>query len=123
MLLATLLGFAAAIWAFRSAGIHNILAVGSRLGLVGFLLYFSYSLGVFVLLGCAWLAAAGEPLERLGLFTRARLLREAAADLLPFSQIGGITLGVWLLGDEASVSRLACSLLIVGGIAGLKLTA
>jgi len=112
LLLATLLGFAAAIWAFRSAGIHNILAVGSRLGLVGFLLYFSYSLGVFVLLGCAWLAAAGEPLERLGLFTRARLLREAAADLLPFSQIGGITLGVWLLGSQIARARIYSSFVI-----------
>ena len=112
MLLATLLGFAAAIWAFRSAGIHNILAVGSRLGLVGFLLYFSYSLGVFVLLGWAWLAAAGEPIDRLGLFTRARLLREAAADLLPFSQIGGITLGVWLLGSQVARARIYSSFVI-----------
>jgi quaternary ammonium compound-resistance protein SugE len=34
-----------------------------------------------------------------------------------------VLLGVWLLGDSASVSRLACITLIVAGIAGLKLTA
>ena len=37
--------------------------------------------------------------------------------------VGTVLLGIWLLGDEASVSRLACTMLIVGGIAGLKLTA
>jgi len=88
------------------------LAVGSRLGVVGFLLYFTYSLGVFVLLGCAWLVAAGEPAQRLGLFTRARLLREAAADLLPFSQIGGITLSVWLLGSHIARPRIYSSFVI-----------
>jgi len=64
----------------------------------GFLLYCLYSLGVFALLGGAWLVAApGEGAARLALFTRARLLREAAADLLPFSQIGGIALSAWLI--------------------------
>ncbi|MBB3301248.1 quaternary ammonium compound-resistance protein SugE [Rhizobium sp. BK077] len=37
--------------------------------------------------------------------------------------VGTVLLGIWLLGDEAIVSRLACIMLIVGGIAGLKLTA
>ena len=37
--------------------------------------------------------------------------------------VGTVLLGIWLLGDEASVSRLACITLIVAGIAGLKLTA
>ncbi len=81
------------------------MAVGERIGLIGFLAYYAYSLFVFVVLGAAWLAAApGEPVKRLGLFTRARLLREAAADLLPFSQLGGIALGAWLV-VQGGVSR------------------
>lgn len=113
LLVTTLLGLAVAVWAIRSTGIESILAVCERLGVWGFLVYCFYSLGVFVLLGATWLAAAGEPFALIGLFTRARLLREAAADLLPFSQIGGITLGVWLLvGGRIAQARVYSSLVI-----------
>lgn len=113
MLLATLLGLAVAVWAIRATGVESILRVCERLGVLGFLAYCLYSLGVFVLLGAAWLAAAGEPFARLGLFTRARLLREAAADLLPFSHIGGITLSVLLLaGRGIAQVRIYSSLAI-----------
>jgi small multidrug resistance pump len=37
--------------------------------------------------------------------------------------VGTVLLGIWLLGDAASASRLICIALIVAGIAGLKLTA
>jgi len=37
--------------------------------------------------------------------------------------VGTVLLGIWLLGDPATASRLACIALIVAGIAGLKLTA
>ncbi len=53
-----------------------------------------WSLGTFVLLGGAWLAAApGEQMSRLGQFGWARMVREAVSDLLPFSQLGGIAIG------------------------------
>lgn len=65
-----------------------------RIGWGGAILYWAYSLCVFVLLGGAWLTAApGEPARRITAFTWARLIREAVADLLPFSQIGGIIVG------------------------------
>lgn len=95
MLLATLGGLAAAIWAFGSTGFDSVVATAGQIGVSGFLLYCGYSLGVFVLLGGAWLAAApGESIGRLGLFSWARMVREAVSDLLPFSQIGGIVVGV-----------------------------
>ncbi|MBX3578296.1 MAG: quaternary ammonium compound efflux SMR transporter SugE [Rhizobiaceae bacterium] len=34
--------------------------------------------------------------------------------------VGTALLGIWLLGDPATVTRLACIALIVGGIIGLK---
>lgn len=81
------------------------MSVAKRLGIGGFLLYCLYSLGVFAVLGGAWLAAApGEGVRRIGLFTWARLIREAASDLLPFSQIGGIVVATRMLGD-AGVPR------------------
>ena len=65
-----------------------------RVGPAGFIAFCVYTGGIFVLLGAAWLASApGEPLRRLGLFVWARMLREAVADLLPFSQLGGIVVG------------------------------
>ena len=81
------------------------MSVARRLGAGGFVLYCGYSLGVFFVLGAAWLAAApGEPINRVGLFTWARLVREAASDLLPFSQIGGLVVATRMLG-EAGVPR------------------
>lgn len=61
------------------------------MGVGGFALYLLWSLGVFLLLGGAWLAAApGEPARRIGRFAWARMVREAVSDLLPFSQLGGV---------------------------------
>lgn len=37
--------------------------------------------------------------------------------------VGTVLLGVWLLGDPATVSRILFTAVIVAGIAGLKLTA
>ena len=101
MLLATLAGLAVAVWAFGEAGIAGVVTVARRLGIGGFLLYCLYSIGVFAILGGAWLAAApGEPNARLPLFAWARMVREAVADLLPFSQIGGIVVGTRVLTDR-----------------------
>ncbi|MEO6092004.1 MAG: lysylphosphatidylglycerol synthase domain-containing protein [Novosphingobium sp.] len=94
ILLATLLGLGAAIWAFQSIGFGEVLAASARLGALGFAGFCLYTGGIFVLLGGAWLVAAPpEPASRLGLFIWARMLREAVADLLPFSQLGGIVVG------------------------------
>jgi putative membrane protein len=71
-----------------------VLAAALRVGPAGFVAFCLYTGVVFLVLGGAWLASApGEPVGRLGLFAWARLLREAAADLLPFSQIGGLVIG------------------------------
>lgn len=93
-MLATLAGLAAAVWAFGSAGFANVLGATARIGPDGFAIFCLYSLVGFVPLGAAWLAATpGEPGSRVWLFSWARILREAVADLLPFSQIGGIVIG------------------------------
>ena len=79
---------------FGKAGFTDVLGVSRRLGISGFLIFCLWSMGQFILLGAAWLAAAvGEPVRRVGLFAWARMVREAMADLLPFSQIGGIVGG------------------------------
>ena len=85
MLLATLAGLAAAIWAFGSIGFDSVIAVAGRIGVGGFLLYCLWSLGVFAILGGAWLAAApGEALDRIGWFTWARQSGAGRLGLRPF---------------------------------------
>ena len=94
ILLATVAGLGAAVWAFGSAGLDKVLVAASRIGPTGFMAFCVWTGGIFVLLGGAWLASApGEPARRLGRFVWARMLREAVADLLPFSQLGGIVVG------------------------------
>ncbi len=94
ILLATLAGLGAAVWAIGSAGFEKVLSAAMRVGPAGFVAFCLYTGGIFVLLGAAWLASArDEPVRRLGLFVWARMLREAVADLLPFSQLGGIVVG------------------------------
>jgi putative membrane protein len=59
-------------------------------------------------LGVAWwLVAPGEPIGRAPAFVWARLLREAASDVLPLSQLGGIaiaTRATSLCGVDASMA-------------------
>lgn len=84
-----------------------------RIGWAGAILYWFYSLGVFALLGGAWLTAApGEPAQRILAFAWARLIREAVADLLPFSQIGGIIVGTrTLIGQGIAKPRVYASMI------------
>ncbi|HYZ47879.1 MAG TPA: lysylphosphatidylglycerol synthase domain-containing protein [Sphingomonas sp.] len=93
-MLATILGLALAAWTFGVNGWRDIVGVAARMGVAGFLLVCVYSVFTFAMLGAAWVAAASEAPARLALFTWGRLVREAASDLLPFSQIGGIVIGM-----------------------------
>lgn len=107
-------GLAAAVWAFGATGWNGVTGVLSRIGAGGFLLFCLWFLGVFLLLGAAWrFAAPGEPIERLWLFAWARMVREAASDLLPFSQLGGVVLGARTLSAHGVVPRRANAALMV----------
>ena len=109
-----MLGLALFVWLIRSAGLGNILAASQRLGVGGFALVCFASMGLFLSLGAAWQTAAGEPAARIPLFTFARLVREAAADFLPLSQLGGLAAGC-----HAATVRAARVLVWYGGVYGL----
>jgi putative membrane protein len=99
VLLASLIGLAVAVWMLGENGVGQVLGVVGRLGIGGLSLYTGYSLLVVLLLGGAW-ASAAPPLAIRNtalLFSWARLVREAAADILPFSQVGGLIVGIRLL--------------------------
>jgi putative membrane protein len=92
--LATLAGLMAAFWAVGRIGVGALADAALRLGVGGFLLFCVASLGLTLVLGAAWLVSMpGQPLRRIGLFAFARLAREGANDLLPFSQVGGLVVG------------------------------
>ena len=88
-------GVALALYLVRYVGWHGVLSAAGAIGWTGFAVFCLCALLLFVLLGAAWqvlLPASCAP--RLWLLVRARLVRDAGAEVLPFSQIGGIALGV-----------------------------
>ena len=113
-MLTTVAGLTVAVWAFGATGWDGVIKALARIGPAGFLLFCLWFLGVFVLLGAAWLSAAtGEPASRLWLFTWARMVREAVSDLLPLSQLGGVVLGARTLSSHSIPSRRANAALLV----------
>jgi len=85
-----------AICAFLARlGVGPILGSLKSLGLVGFIAFCLYTLGVLSLLGVCWyVVAPGAPPRQLFGFIFGRIMREVAADILPFAQVGGFILGV-----------------------------
>src|SRR5450631_4192392 len=66
----------------------------AAVGWSGFALLCLYAFSLFFILGCAWYILLPEStLTGLRVFVWARMVRDAATDVLPFSQIGGIVLG------------------------------
>ncbi len=58
----------------------------------------------------------------LGLAVKTLPMGTAYAVWTGIGTVGTVLLGIWLLGDPATLVRLLCIGLIVAGIAGLKLT-
>lgn len=93
-LILTIIGLAAAIWLIGATGWQNVIAGVSSIGGLGFLALMGWTGVNLVILGAGWLAVApGIPRSQLGTFAWARTTREAATDILPFSQFGGLVVG------------------------------
>ena len=94
LLAATVVGLGVAVASVGRVGLAPVLMAMGSIGWVGMATFVAWSLGVLTLLGLAWSAVArGQPQARFGLFVWARTTREAAADVLPFSQLGGVVVG------------------------------
>ena len=86
---------------------HAVLAAMAPVGWGGAILVIAAQVVLMAPLGLAWfLVAPGEPLKRLGVFIWGRLMREAASDVLPFSQLGGFV--------------IATRAMVLGGAAGAQ---
>ena len=107
-------GVAVALYLVRYVGWHAVLSAAAAIGWTGFALFCLCALALFVPLGAAWqvlLPRGSAP--RLWLLVRARLVRDAGAEVLPLSQLGGIALGVRAAIIQGVAAPLAAASMIV----------
>ena len=113
VVIATLAGLLAALWIIGRVGLAQVAGSVGRIGGNGFLLFLLSHGVVLWVLGIAWAWSAPEPLGPVRLFAWGRTVREAANELLPFSQLGGLVLGlrVVLAGGLAPVPVYAATVI------------
>jgi putative membrane protein len=87
------LGLCLALYLVAYVGFGAVASAAAAVGWGGFALLCLYALALFPLLGAAWHVLLPAPGARLRIFVWGRMVREAATDVLPFSQLGGIVLG------------------------------
>lgn len=88
------LGLALALYLLTYVGLGAVLSAAVTVGWSGFAILCLYGVGLFLILGAAWYVLAPDSsVTGLWVFVWARMVRDAAAEVLPFSQLGGIVLG------------------------------
>ena len=86
-------GLCLAAYLVLHVGFTAVLSAAAEVGWVGFGVLCLYALALFPLLGASWFVLLPDASATLWVFVWARMVREAASDVLPFSQVGGIVLG------------------------------
>ena len=95
ILIVAALGLALAVYLVTHIGLGAVYSAAVALGWGGFALLCLWGLGVFLLLGLAWhVLLPASPGAAAWTFVRSRMVRDSAAEVLPFSQLGGIAIGV-----------------------------
>jgi putative membrane protein len=94
--IAAVLGLAVAVYVVLHIGIDQVVSAVSRVGFSGYALVVLTSVALPFVLGLAWftLVADSAPISRYPVFALARQIRDSASDVLPFSQIGGVVIGI-----------------------------
>jgi glycosyltransferase 2 family protein len=88
------LGVALALYLVLFAGIGAVFSAAVAVGWSGFGILCLYALGLFLVLGLAWYVLLPDrSVADPRVFVWARMVRDAATEVLPFSQLGGIVLG------------------------------
>jgi putative membrane protein len=97
---------------------HAVLRAMAPVGWGGSVAVLAAQLALMVPLGLAWfLVAPEEPWRRFGVFAWGRLMREAASDVLPFSQLGGFVIGTRAM----VVSGVAGAMAVGSGVVDLTI--
>jgi putative membrane protein len=106
--LAVVVGLALTVGSILYAGAGDVLRSVERVGATGFAVYVLYNLIVFLPLGWAWWSVApGAPTGQPLLFPWGRVLRDAASDVLPFAQVGGLIVRVRAVQHRGVPERVA----------------
>ncbi len=106
-------GLLAAVGVALFVGVRPVVASVASVGPGGFALLLAVWCALLVWLGLAWFAGApGLPARTAGRYVWARFVREGAADLLPFSQLGGVVLGARTAALGAPAAIVWASLVI-----------
>lgn len=114
MLAVTALGVVLLCYLLTRVGLGAVLTAAASVGYPGFALLCVASLLLYGFLGATWavLLPRSVPVGP-AVFIWARMVREAAADVLPFSQIGGMALGARAAILHGAPSALAWGSMIV----------
>jgi putative membrane protein len=87
------LGAALALYLIAFVGIGAVFLAAVAVGWVGFAILCIYTLVLSLILGMAWRALLADSGHSLWVLVWARMVRDAATEVLPFSQLGGIVFG------------------------------
>lgn len=114
VIVAAVLGLAVATAIAAWVGFGEVFAALTRVGWRGLAVLVAYSALPFGLLGAAWyVLSRGEPLSRARTFVWARIVRDSAGELLPFSHLGGFVVGARAAIERGVSSTTAMSTTVV----------
>jgi glycosyltransferase 2 family protein len=87
------LGLALALYLVTYVGIGAVFTAAVAVGWSGFAILCLYVFLPFLILGAGWYVLLSESPTKLRMIVWARMVRDAATEVLPFSQVGGIVIG------------------------------
>lgn len=94
LVIIALLGVGLAAYLIFYVGFGAVLSAALAVGWGGFALLVALGLALLGVLGAAWHALVqGATLTRFATFLWGRMVRDSAAEVLPFSQVGGFVIG------------------------------
>lgn len=94
LLIIAALGVAIALYLVMFVGVGAVMSAALAVGWGGFAILCAYGLALFFIPGLAWyLLVPDLRAGKLWVFVRARMVRDAATEVLPFAQLGGIVFG------------------------------
>lgn len=89
-----LVGVLIALFLVSYFGFGNVVASVSRIGWPEFALILGWQIVLFVILGIAWdVITPARVMRRIWVLIWGRMVRDASANCLPFSQVGGFVFG------------------------------
>jgi glycosyltransferase 2 family protein len=112
-------------------GAGNVLAGALRVGWGGFGLLCLWQLALFALLGFAWDIIVPRRSRHLSVFVWGRMVRDAAINCLPFSQLGGFVIGAravtlhgtgWVLATASTVVDITAEFIAQLAFTGIGLS-